>query len=282
MAEDLSRWIGKKETRHDAVALSPAQRMLATLDDVTAELSEGSPLPPLWHWLYFLSDAPMNAIGPDGHPKRGGFLPPVELPYRMFAGARFIFHSPLLIGKKAQRESKIVSIDHKKGRSGPLVFVNISHKISQEGKLCIEEQRDIVYRSEKLSQKISSSMQTQAEPNPRAIMRTITPDPVSLFRFSALTFNSHRIHYDRPYAMNEEGYPGLVIHGPLIAVLLMELIRKHVEESVQTLMFRGRAPLFDTAPFHLLAIPDGGCVVLRAKSSDGTIAAEGEAVLAER
>jgi 3-methylfumaryl-CoA hydratase len=113
-------------------------------------------------------------------------------------------------------------------------------------------------------------------------MRTITPDPVSLFRFSALTFNSHRIHYDRPYAMNKEGYPGLVIHGPFIAVLLMELVRKHVEGSVQTFMFRGRAPLFDTAPFHLFATPDGGRVVLKAKGSDGTIAVEGEAVLAER
>ena len=279
MAEDLSRWIGKKETRYDTVALSPAQRMLATLDDMTTELPEGSPLPLLWHWLYFLSDAPMSAIGPDGHPKRGGFLPPVELPYRMFAGARFIFHSPLLIGKKARRESKILSIDHKEGRDGPLIFVNISHEIFQGGKLCMEEQCDLVYLGARAPHKPASSKGKRPELNPRAIVKTITPDPVLLFRFSALTFNSHRIHYDRPYAVSEEGYPNLVVHGPLVAVLLMELVRKHIEAPVQAFSFKGRAPLFEGAPFRLIAIPDDGRVVLRAEGPDGSTATEAEALV---
>ena len=276
MSDDLSNWLGKEETRQDVIALAPARRMLATLNDVTTDLSEGSSLPPLWHWLYFLSNAPMQALGRDGHPERGGFLPPVELPYRMFAGGQFTFHLPLLIGKEAQRESKILSINHKEGRSGPLVFVNVCHQVFQDGKLCLQERRDIVYRGVSSSQKVVSPAAIQSELDPRAIVRTITPDPVLLFRFSALTFNGHRIHYDRPYAMTEEGYPGLVVHGPLLAVLLMELIRKHVEGSVQTFIFRGRVPLFDNAPFRIVAIPDGECVALRAEDSNGTTAAEAE------
>lgn len=264
-------WIGSAERREDEIALTPMLAALAMLDDTESMFKPGDGLPPLWHWFYFLPRAPQSQIGPDGHPKRGGFLPPVALPRRMFAGGRLKFYRPLIIGQPAARESTVLNISEKRGATGALVFVTVGHRLEQDGKLCVEEEQDIVYRD--LSGKIPAPV-TAALPELPSIAwtRTVTPDPVLLFRFSALTFNAHRIHYDRSYAINEEGYPGLVVQGPLVAVLLMDLVRRNSSRPITKYSFRSRAPLFDLAPFRVVGIPATDTVALEAQGPDGNTA----------
>ncbi len=252
--------------------------MLATLDDGETRLGPGDPLPPLWHWLYFLPRAPLSRIGADGHPERGGFLPPVELPRRMFAGARLQFRHPLLIGRPASRIGTVRDISQKLGASGRLVFVTVEYLVEQDGRVCVEEVQDIVYREP--GRRIEAPAVVELPPPPDgAWTRAITPSPVLLFRFSALTFNAHRIHYDRPYAIDQEGYPGLVVHGPLTAVLLIDLVRRHSPRTVTAYSFRGRAPLFDLAPFRVTGQPDGDSVALEATGPDATTAMTATATL---
>lgn len=252
--------------------------MLATLDDAERKLGSGDPLPPLWHWLYFLPRVPASRIGADGHPQRGGFLPPVALPRRMFAGARLKFQHPLVIGQPASRTGTVRNVSQKSGGSGTLVFVAVEYKVEQDGRVCVEEEQDIVYREPGARVPAPEAKDWPAPPA-GAWTRTISPDPVLLFRFSALTFNAHRIHYDRPYAINEEGYPGLVVHGPLTAVLLLDLVRRHSERAVTAYSFRGRAPLFDLAPFRLVGQPKGDTVELEAHGPDGAVAMSATATL---
>ncbi|MBI1205797.1 MAG: acyl-CoA dehydrogenase [Azospirillum sp.] len=267
----LTDWIGATELREEEITLAPALAALATLDDTTTTLEPGSPLPWLWQWFYFLPRAPMSGVGRDGHPKRGGFLPPVTLPRRMFAGARMAFHQPLVIGKPAQRLGTIKDVSEKSGSTGKLVFVKVGYRFSQDGQLCIEEEQDIVYRE--AGGRTPAPVPAPFAALPEAsLSRVITPDPVLLFRFSALTFNSHRIHYDRPYATTEEGYPGLVVHGPLTAVMLMDMVRRSGGPTLKGFSFRGRAPLFDLAPFRLVGRADEGKIALEAQAPDGAIA----------
>ena len=276
----FAEWIGRKERVEEELSPAPAQAMLATLEDGERRLGPGDPLPPLWHWLYFLPRVPASQIGKDGHPQRGGFLPPVELPRRMFAGARLHFRHPLAIGKPASRIGTVRDISQKHGASGNLVFVTVEYQVEQDGRVCVEEVQDIVYREP--GTRIAAPAVVELPALPEDVWtRTITPDPVLLFRFSALTFNAHRIHYDRPYAINEEGYPGLVVHGPLTAVLLLDLVRRHTTRTVIAYTFRGRAPLFDLAPFRLTGQPDGDTVVLEAAGPDGTIAMSATATLGD-
>ncbi|HRI90631.1 MAG TPA: acyl-CoA dehydrogenase [Accumulibacter sp.] len=277
-AADYSAWIGRREISDDELALAPALAAAATLDDTLTHFEKGSPLPPLWHWFYFLPRAPQAQLDVDGHPQRGGFMPPIPYPRRMFAGARLRFHRPLMIGQPARREALIRDIRQKSGRSGSLAFVSLLCSFYQDGVLCIEEEQDIVYREP-----------GPAVARPRVIdwppvdnatwSRIVTPDPTLLFRFSALTFNAHRIHYDRPYAVDEEGYPGLVVHGPLTAVLLMELLRKNAPRPVASFSFRGLAPLFDLAPFRLLCSGNDGRMSLEALAPDGVAAMSASADL---
>jgi 3-methylfumaryl-CoA hydratase len=268
MSQPFADWLGRQERLEDTVTLAPVQAMLATLDHAGRDPAAGDPLPPLWHWLYFLPKAPASRIGSDGHPQRGGFLPPVELPRRMFAGARLTFHRPLVIGRPASRIGTIKSIAEKSGGSGSLVFVTVAYRIEQDGTLCVEEEQDIVYRGP--GGKVPAPVPAPPpEPPPGAWTRTVAPDPVLLFRFSALTFNAHRIHYDRDYATTEEGYPGLVVHGPLTAMLLLDLVGRHSARPVAAYQFRGKAPLFDLAPFHLIGRPEGDGVALEAIGPDG-------------
>jgi 3-methylfumaryl-CoA hydratase len=262
------------------LSLAPVQAMLATLDDSERRLGPGDPLPPLWHWLYFLPRAPASRIGNDGHPQRGGFLPPVELPRRMFAGARLHFRHPLVIGKPASRTGTVRDISQKHGASGTLMFVTVEYQIEQDGRVCVEEVQDIVYR-EPGARIAAPAVVELPTPPAGAWTRTITPDPVLLFRFSALTFNAHRIHYDRPYAIDEEGYPGLVVHGPLTAVLLLDLVRRHTNRAVIAYSFRGRAPLFDLAPFRLVGQPEENAVALEAVGPDGGVAMTATATLGD-
>lgn len=275
-----SDWIGSTEEREDIISLSPALSVEATLNNDNSPLQAGSALPPLWQWFYFLPQVPAARISQDGHPERGRFLPPVKLPRRMFAGARMHFVEPLIIGEPASRHGEVIKVTEKTGTSGKLAFVTVRYRISQQGKLCIEEEQDIVYREAGEPLPAPAPLASQPAPPAGSWSQTVTPDPVLLFRFSALTFNAHRIHYDRPYAMNEEGYPGLVVHGPLTAVMLLELVRTNSTRRVQRFSFRGKAPLFDFAPFQLLAAPQTNHVDLQAVRADGTITMQATAEFA--
>jgi 3-methylfumaryl-CoA hydratase len=276
--EALERWIGRTELVEDLIGTAQAQAAAATLDVPETPLDAGAALPPLWNWFYFLPRAPQAALSPDGHPQRGGFMPPITLPRRMFAGSRLRFLRPLLLGQPAQREGEIRAITQKSGRSGTLAFVTVAYRYRQHGELCIEEEQEIVYREP--GAPVPAPVPVELPPAPEgAWTRTVTPDPRLLFRFSALTFNAHRIHYDRPYATVEEGYPGLVVHGPLTAVMLLELVRRHTSRPIVAFSFRGQAPLFDLAPFRLTAIPAGAQVTLEAHGPDGALAMRATAEL---
>src|SRR6266508_2265231 len=268
MPEPFSDWIGKTEELEELISLAPVYAAAAMLDDINTQFEPGSPLPWLWHWFFFLPRAPQSRLSSDGHPERGGFMPPIELPRRMFAGARMRFLRPLVIGKQARRRAVIKDIAHKEGRTGRLAFVTVVQAIHQDAQICIEEEQDIVYREP--GGPVSAPQRRELPPVPEACWtRTINPEPTLLFRFSALTFNAHRIHYDRTYATAVEGYPGLVVHGPLTAVLLMELVRFNTPGTVTAFAFRGQAPLFDLAPFRLIGTPVGDCVHLEAQGPDG-------------
>jgi 3-methylfumaryl-CoA hydratase len=277
MTTDYSAWVGKTEESDDFIALAPTLAAAAMLDDTTTRFADGAVLPPLWHWFYFLPKAPQSKIGVDGHPQRGGFMPPIELPRRMFAGARLRFLEPLRVGDTAHRVSTIRDVQVKEGKTGRLAFVTVKHAISQQGRVCIEEEQDIVYREPGARVPAPATVELPIPPT-AAWTRTVKADPVLLFRFSALTFNAHRIHYDRDYATQEEGYPGLVVHGPLTAVLLLELVRSNGRRRVAGFSFRGQAPLFDLAPFRLVALPKDDGVQLEAQGPDGkvTLAAQAE------
>ncbi|MGK8204853.1 FAS1-like dehydratase domain-containing protein [Burkholderia cenocepacia] len=260
----------------DDITHYPVAALAATLN--IAETS--SVVPSLWHWLYFLPIAPLEQVGADGHPKRGGFLPPVPLPRRMWAGGRLTFHAPLLVGETAERTSTIREIEHKSGRSGSLVFVTVQHDIMVGGTLRISEQQDIVYRDD--SRREAPSPQPTLAPGGALWQRTITPDPVLLFRYSALTFNSHRIHYDLPYATAQEGYPGLVVHGPLMATLLTDLVRRErPDATLQQFTFKAVRPVFSGRPLTLCGLPtgDGTTIDLWVKDHEGYLTMRASAVL---
>lgn len=271
MGTSYSDWIGRTEEVEDTISLATVQAAAATLDDTTTPFAAGSPLPPLWHWFHFLPKAPQSRLGADGHPQRGGFMPPIELPRRMFAGARLRFVKPLAIGKPASRRAEIRAVEEKAGKTGRLAFVTVAYAVRQNGEICLEEEQDIVYREPGAPVPAPVPV-ALPEPPQGSWSRTIRPDPTLLFRFSAITFNAHRIHYDRPYATTVEGYPGLVVHGPLTAVLLMELVRHNVGRPVTAFSFRGQAPLFDLAPFRLVATPAGDAIELAAQGPDGKTA----------
>ncbi|MBT8147992.1 MAG: MaoC family dehydratase N-terminal domain-containing protein [Gammaproteobacteria bacterium] len=225
--------------------------MNALLDRDASEISDGVAVPPLWHWLYFLPHARQSELAADGHPRRGGFLPPVPLPRRMWAGGRLEFHHPLRAGDAITRRSVIKQVETKEGRSGQLAFVCVAHEISNSAGLAIYEEHDIVYR-ENPAASVSQSTPKAAKSAPATsdYSRHHLADPVTLFRYSALTFNGHRIHYDRDYVTGEEGYPGLIVHGPLLATLLVELCRENQPDArLRKFEFRALSPVFDGKPF---------------------------------
>jgi len=268
MDTDYRDWIGRTEQVHDPLSWVQAQAAQAVLDEPGAALVDGDALPLPWHWFHFLPRAPQAALDTDGHPRRGGFLPPIPYPRRMFAGARLQVHQPLRVGRPALREGTIRDVVMKSGKSGALAFVTVGYRFVQDGVLCLEEEQDIVYREPGAA--VSAPQAVDLPPPPSdAWSRTLQPDPRLLFRFSALTFNAHRIHYDRDYALNVEGYPGLVVHGPLTAVLLLQLVRQSTVRPVRDFSFRGVAPLFDLGPVRLLGLPAGDAVELEAQGPDG-------------
>jgi 3-methylfumaryl-CoA hydratase len=249
MTDDLHRWIGRSETVEDVASPVPLAGLAALLDHDIPPWREGE-LPPLAHWLYFLCHAPQSEIDLDGHPRRGGFLPPITLPRRMWAGSRVVFHAPIPVGAEITRRSTIADIKTKHGASGAMIFVTVKHEIAAGDAVAIVEEQDIVFRDTPSGAASAPKSDTRGASD----IRKINPDSVLLFRYSALTFNAHRIHYDRDYAADVEGYPGLVVHGPLTATLLMDhYLRVHPRADVSGFEFRAQRPLFDTAPFELCA-----------------------------
>ena len=279
----LQTWQGKRESFKDLITPAPLRALSATLDREDPEPQIGTPLPPLWHWLYFLPHAQQSELGPDGHAKRGGFLPPVPLPRRMWAGGRLQWHAPLRVGDEVERFSTIESVTHKTGRSGELVFVLVKHEVYNAQDLCLTEAHDIVYRPAALpSDPVPASVAAQKQ---APWQREIAPDDVLLFRYSALTFNGHRIHYDRKYVTEVEGYPGLVVHGPLIATLLLDLLRRHTDRAVVRFEFKALRPTFECAdrrPLRLCGEPDvhGQTVRLWAQDHEGWLTMQASAELA--
>ncbi|HEY6455456.1 MAG TPA: hypothetical protein VIY90_09280 [Steroidobacteraceae bacterium] len=243
-------------------------------------MGDGDSLPEAWQWLYFLTEATQSALGPDGHEKRGVFLPPVAAPRRMFAGAKAVYHKPLVFGHPAELTEKIESIVTKEGRTGPLVIVRIGRHMVQSGTLAIEEEQTIVYR--KAPQPGGEAARREVSSVKAEWRREVRVEPTLLFRFSAITFNAHRIHYDRNYSCNVEGYPGLVVHGPLIALLLLEEARhRNNSRGFSELSFRSIRPLFDTAPFQLCGRIEGSTVAMWAEAMDGSVALRADARLSE-
>ena len=276
----LQSWIGRSQTVMDTVGPTPVQALHATLDHAALPVEPGSVLPPLWHWLYFLPLHRQSEIGPDGHARRGGFLPPVPLPRRMWAGSQFEFRSAVRVGDTVARTSTIDDVTAKEGRSGKLVFVKVRHELRCNGATdpAIVEFQDIVYREAKRPDDVEPP--PLAAPAGAAWQREIVPDDVLLFRYSALTFNGHRIHYDRRYATEVEGYPGLVVHGPLIATLLLDLLRRNAPEAeVASFRFRAVRPTFDLHPFTLNGQRQGTEVKLWAQDHEGWLTMDALATL---
>jgi 3-methylfumaryl-CoA hydratase len=273
----LRSWEGRSETLHDEVTAAPVRNLSATLDRDDPMPAAGTELPPLWHWLYFLPGHRQSELGPDGHARRGGFLPPVPLPRRMWAGGRLQWLAPLRVGEAVQRVSRIASVSHKSGRTGELVFVLVRHEVSNAQGLALTEEHDIVYRA--AAQAGDPVPPPQPAPAQAAWSREIVPDPVLLFRYSALTFNGHRIHYDRSYVTEEEGYPGLVVHGPLIATLLVDLARRNTAAPLRSFSFKAVRPTFDLHPFRVNGQPaeDGRSAQLWAQDHEGWLTMQAQA-----
>jgi 3-methylfumaryl-CoA hydratase len=258
-------WIGKTETTEDVITAWPLAALAATLDRKAPE----EVVPPLWHWIYFLPTYLQSELDEDGHVKRGVFLPPVELPRRMWAGGRFEFHDSLRVGDRATRTSTIASVVEKQGRTGALVFVVVRHEIRTARGLALTEEHDIVYRDHPQA---GEAAVVQAGPEKVDWERTVHPDDVLLFRYSAVTFNGHRIHYDRRYCTDVEHYPGLVVHGPLVATMLLELAGEHMSGDVKKFSFRAVSPLFDTEAFSVRGTREGNVANLNACAAGGRLA----------
>lgn len=279
---NLKDWIGRSEAVTDIFTATPCAALSATLDRPADRPDAGALLPPLWHWLYFLPLHRQSEIGADGHAKRGGFLPPVPLPRRMWAGSQFEFHSPLRIGDVVTRTSTIHDVTEKHGRTGHLVFVKVRHELRKidEQDVALTEYHNIVYRE---AARPDDVVPPPAPSHPDPVWRTRwNPDDVLLFRYSALTFNGHRIHYDRRYVTEVEGYPGLIVHGPLIATLLLDLLRHHLPDAqVDRFEFRALRPTFDINHFFVNGAPqaDGKTIRLWGEDHEGWLTMDATAVL---
>lgn len=266
---ELKDWIGNQRSTTDVVTSWPLAALGATLDRRDPEPRMGDAVPPGWHWLYFLETSPASEVGPDGHPRRGDFLPPVQLPRRMWAGGRIEFARLLKVGETARRDSEIVSVESKQGRSGHLVFVTVRHTITASGSTAVTEEHDIVYRDAPQPDEPPPALKPALAD--AAWRREVVADQVMLFRFSALIFNAHRIHYDIDYC-HEEGYPGLIVHGPLQTILLLDLCRRHASRPVRRLEYRAVHPLFHFERFTVNGAPtpdDSQAALWSANASGG-------------
>lgn len=271
-------WIGKQEVVTEVLDPQRAVQFATTINKPLTCVA-GEALPSLWHWMVCVTAVPIDQIGRDGHPKKGLFLPPVELPRRMWAGGRFRFSQALTLGEQITRTSTIKDIKYKSGRSGELAFVTVSHDYKGNQGGHITEEHDIVYREDPNTDSHAPAPEVVVDETPCDWQQSYAAHPVQLMRYSALTFNGHRIHYDRDYAAFE-GYAGLVVHGPLIATYMLELVREHMPAArVAEFSFRALRPIIDINPFSVHASVDGKRVNLWAKDHLGQRAMQGEAVL---
>ena len=248
-AETLNAYVGRSRAEHDVVTANQAQAMAALLDRDPAQFQTGAALPEYWHWIYFKPIVPQSNLGTDGHPRRGTFLPPIDLPRRMWAGGRLQFLHPIGIGDEIERKTEILSVEEKDGRSGKLVVLKLRHLVSNASGPCVDEQQDLVYCE--IPKPDQPSRQQARAPDNVDWQETFIPNTVILFRFSALTFNNHRIHYDYPYVTQVEGYRGLVVHGPLTALLLLEAAKRHATRAPISYEYRAIGPLFNDEPITL-------------------------------
>ncbi|MEX0604544.1 MAG: MaoC family dehydratase N-terminal domain-containing protein [Marinobacter sp.] len=257
-------WIGHKESCADALDTSLASRIAAMLSQPFPQ--EGDALAPLWHWAFFQVPMPPASTGPDGHIAPGGFLPKSDGNTRMWAGGRVDFHRPLLVGQRAERQSRIKSVIEKTGRSGKLLFVTVEHQYHQNSELCLSEEQDIVYKAPAPPRLSLDKPVDEAQWS-----NSIEPSPLLLFRYSAVTFNGHRIHYDKPYTTEVEGYPDLVVHGPLIATLMMQaFLEANPSLTPVRLSYRGLRPLTVNKAFNVEGRISGeGKALLWAANEDG-------------
>jgi 3-methylfumaryl-CoA hydratase len=281
--DDLKAHVGRSESAIDTVTAAPANLLRLTFGRDEPEFQPGDVLPSGWQCLYFLPRFTLDALRLDGSPRDTGVVPPMPLPRRMFAGERFRFHRSIRIGDSVRRETELTDISVKSGSTGTLVFATVVQRIFTPEGLAIEEERRTVFREEVKAGERNQAPRRETAPGDVPWRRSITPDPVLLFRFSALTFNSHRIHYDRPWAMEREGYPALVVHGPLTSTLLIDFAGDHTKgRAVVSYETQARAPLFDTAPFELRGRPaaDGHAAELWAVTPEGTVAMSARAELA--
>lgn len=274
--EALRAWVGREQVSDDQITQAPVSGLSATLDYPQARARAGEALPPLWHWLYFLPTPAASRLDADGHARRGDFLPPVPLPRRMWAGSDISFVHPLAVGDAVRRLSTIESVDYKRGRSGELVFVTVLHRVTRAGELAVEEWQRLVYRAA-----VATGSAPQPAPFAAQWSRTAVPDPVMLFRYSALTFNSHRIHYDQTYATEQEAYPGLVVQGPLTATLLLDLLERELPGArLARFGFRALRPLFVGHAMQLQGRRQGTAVDLWVLDGEGALAMTATATLA--
>ena len=281
--ENLRQHLGRRLDSTDVVAPGPANMLRLTFGRAEPEFRVGDALPPGWHVLYFLPRYRPEELRPDGSPLDAGVVPPMPLPRRMFAGERLRFHRPIRIGDTLRRETELADISMKKGGTGTLVFATVVNRIFAPDGLALDEERRTVFREEVKQGERNQAPRREAPPSDVPWRRTVAPDPVLLFRFSALTFNSHRIHYDRRWAMEVEGYPGLVVHGPLTSTLLIDFARDHNPgRAFVTYTTQARAPLFDTAAVELRGRPtaDGRGCELWAVTPEGTVRMSAQAELA--
>ncbi len=276
--EDIKSWIGKSIKSEDYISDFPVRAMSSVFDYESENFIE---VPYGWHWLYFLNLPLQKNLGLDGHEKRIGFMPPIDLPIRMYAGGEINYFKPILIGVKLKKTSSIVSIENKEGSTGKLTFLKIKHEITNKKEILINEIQNLVYREDKKSQKTKSTIGIKA-PNNFDYEKSWETSPEMLFRYSALTHNTHKIHYDFPYATGVEGYPQIVVHGPLMATFLLDLISNIItnKQKLINFTFRLKSPVFVGGTIFAQAIKTKNGLDLWIKDQNGyqSLTAEAEII----
>lgn len=276
--DHLKTWIGRQECVTDTLDGTKASELAAILDHERLDFTRGQPLPMGWQWIYFNPILRSSDLDEDGHPRRGDFLPPVPFPRRMWASGKIVSHQPLLIGIETEKQSSIKGVSLKEGKSGPLLFVDVAHAYWQEGATRLEEVQNIVFRE--VNAQSSVPKKSPPAPRPSEFSRAMSANEVLLFRYSAVTFNAHRIHHDEAYATEVEGYRGLVVHGPLLATMLIDFAMETLNiTGLEEFQFRALRPLFANDSFHLHGRRDGSDLDLWICDDAGYIIMEARARL---
>ncbi|MGI8333042.1 FAS1-like dehydratase domain-containing protein [Actinomadura scrupuli] len=286
LARYIQDWRPSARISYDLISPVQAAALAGLLGGPHRAAQAGDRLPAFWHWLYFLEWPAQDELGPDGHPAQGHFLPPIPARKRMFAGGRLTVRAPMRLGATAERMSALAGVEAKEGRTGELLFVTVRHEIRQDGEIRLVEEQDLVYRSDETKTAVTKPVEARPQEPPVSSspwQRPLTADPVLLFRFSALTANAHRIHYDQAYTQDVEGYPGLVVHGPLLAVHMTELARRNApDREIGSVRYRLRRPVFAGDPVLVTGEPaaDGGTARMSVIGAPDQVMADAEVTFA--